>query len=394
MFKRAQYSILSGRLQEPRRFMQVLSGPRQVGKTTLVRQALAHFKGRGHYASADLPSRPDTGWVEQQWAIARRLSQTEPCVLVFDEVHKVPRWSEVTKMLWDEDTFNSTTGYPLQVVLLGSSQFLMQQGVSESLAGRFEVIRIPHWSFAEMREAFGWSLEQFIYFGGYPGAATLIADETRWRNYVLDSIIEPALTRDVLQLTRIDKPALLRRLFVLGCEYSGQILSYQKMIGQLQDAGNTTTLSNYLTLLGAAWMLTGIDKFAGDQARSRASSPKLQALNTAFISAQLGMGVNDALSHPELWGRLVESAVGAHLENYKTSGVELQYWRERNHEVDFILRQGRHLTAIEVKSGRNKGALTGLHKFKEHYTHATPLVVGTGGVALEDFLLAAPDQWL
>ena len=370
MFNRLQYGKLCARLKEPRRFMQVLSGPRQVGKTTLAKQAIASFDGLGIYASADLPSTPDAQWIAQQWETARRASRTQSCLLVLDEVHKVPRWSEVVKMLWDEDSFQANTSYPLRVVLLGSSQFLMQSGASESLAGRFELIRVPHWCFAEMREAFGWSVEQFIYFGGYPGAASLISEQSRWRDYVLDSIIEPTLSKDVLQLSRIDKPALLRRLFVLGCHYSGQILSYQKMVGQLQDVGNTSTLSNYLNLLSSAWMLTGLDKFAGDVARSRASSPKLLALNTAFISAQLG------------------------LTNYKASVMTLQYWRERNHEVDFILSQGDRLTAIEVKSGRRKGSFSGLKKFTQNYSSSQSLVVGKGGVPLEAFLLASPEQWV
>jgi uncharacterized protein len=394
MFNRLQYSTLCQRLTEQRRFIQILSGPRQVGKTTLARQAMASFQGVSHYASADLPSKPDAAWLEQQWAVARRTAQGQPCVLVLDEVHKVERWSEVIKMLWDEDSFNSEAANPLRVVLLGSSQFLMQQGVSESLAGRFELIRVPHWSFAEMREAFDWNLEQYIYFGGYPGAASLISDENRWRDYVLDSIIEPTLAKDVLQLTRIDKPALLRSLFVLGCHYSGQILSYQKMIGQLQDAGNTTTLSSYLTLLSGAWLLTGLEKFAGDQARSRASSPKLQALNLALVSAQLGTSFEAALKDRELWGRLVESAVGAHLHNYKPSGVALQYWRERADEVDFVLSQGERLTAIEVKSGRDKGQYPGLKHFTSNYKLSKPLVVGTGGIPLTEFLLSKPEQWL
>lgn len=394
MFNRLQYSTLCQRLTEPRRFIQILSGPRQVGKTTLARQAMASFQGVSHYASADLPSKPDAAWLEQQWAVARRSTQGQPCVLVLDEVHKVERWSEVIKMLWDEDSFNSEAANPLRVVLLGSSQFLMQQGVSESLAGRFELIRVPHWSFAEMREAFDWNLEQYIYFGGYPGAASLISDENRWRDYVLDSIIEPTLAKDVLQLTRIDKPALLRSLFVLGCHYSGQILSYQKMIGQLQDAGNTTTLSNYLTLLSGAWLLTGLEKFAGDQARSRASSPKLQALNLALVSAQLGTSFEAALKDRELWGRLVESAVGTHLHNYKPSGVALQYWRERADEVDFVLSQGERLTAIEVKSGRDKGQYPGLKHFTSNYKLSKPLVVGTGGIPLTEFLLSKPEQWV
>lgn len=391
MFLRPQLSILSTRLQQPRRFLQILAGPRQVGKTTLARQAMEGFDGQAHYASADLPAAPDAGWIEQQWRLARLKATQGAALLVLDEVQKVPRWSEVVKMLWDEDNF---AGRPLHVVLLGSSQFLMQKGLGESLAGRFELIRVPHWSFAEMREAFGWDVDRYIYFGGYPGAAMLADDEFRWKSYVLDSIIEPTLSRDVLQLARIDKPALLRRLFVLGCTYSGQILSYQKMIGQLQDVGNTTTLAHYLALLGGAWMVTGLDKFAGDQARSRAASPKLQALNTALISAQLPQSFAVARQDGELWGRLVESAVGAHLLNTAPPGMEMTYWRERNQEVDFVLRQGDRLLPIEVKSGRNKGALSGLRSFMASFKTGGSLLVGTGGVALEKFLAVGAEGWM
>lgn len=391
MFIRPQLSTLSTRLQQPRRFLQILAGPRQVGKTTLARQAIERFDGQTHYASADLPAAPDTGWIEQQWRLARLLAAQGAALLVLDEVQKVPRWSEVVKMLWEEDNF---AGRPLHVVLLGSSQFLVQKGLGESLAGRFELIRVPHWSFAEMREAFGWDVDRYIYFGGYPGAATLVDDEFRWKSYVLDSIIEPTLSRDVLQLARIDKPALLRRLFVLGCSYSGQILSYQKMIGQLQDVGNTTTLAHYLALLGGAWMLTGLDKFAGDQARSRAASPKLQALNTALITAQLPQSFTMARQDGELWGRLVESAVGAHLLNTAPPGMEITYWRERNQEVDFVLRQGERLLPIEVKSGRNKGALSGLRSFTESFKTGGSLLVGTGGVTLEKFLAVGAEGWM
>lgn len=390
MFIRPQLSTLSTRLQQPRCFLQILAGPRQVGKTTLARQAIERFDGQTHYASADLPAAPDTGWIEQQWRLARLLAAQGAALLVLDEVQKVPRWSEVVKMLWEEDNF---AGRPLHVVLLGSSQFLVQKGLGESLAGRFELIRVPHWSFAEMREAFGWDVDRYIYFGGYPGAATLVDDEFRWKSYVLDSIIEPTLSRDVLQLARIDKPALLRRLFVLGCTYSGQILSYQKMIGQLQDVGNTTTLAHYLALLGGAWMLTGLDKFAGDQARSRAASPKLQVLNTALITAQLPQSFAMARQDGELWGRLVESAVGAHLLNTAPPGMEITYWRERNQEVDFVLRQGDRLLPIEVKSGRNKGALSGLRSFTESFKTGS-LLVGTGGVALEKFLAVGAEGWM
>lgn len=391
MFQRPQLAVLTARLQQPCRFLQILAGPRQVGKTTLARQALSAFPGPTHYATADLPAPPETLWIEQQWGIGRRLAIQQPAVLVLDEVQKTPRWSETVKRLWDEDRFN---GVELHVVLLGSSQFLMQQGLGESLTGRFELIHLPHWSFTEMREAFGWGVETFIYFGGYPGAAVLAGDEFRWKSYVLDAIIEPTLSRDVLQLTRIDKPALLRRLFVLGCAYSGQILSYQKMIGQLQDVGNTTTLAHYLNLLGGAWLLAGLDKFAGDQARSRAASPKLLALNTALASAQLSQNFLAAQSDRELWGRLVESAVGAHLHNTRLPEMEIQYWRERNHEVDFVVRHSAKVLAVEIKSGRNKGALAGLQTFLSSFSGATGLVVGTGGIPLDTFLSAPVEMWI
>lgn len=391
MFFRPQLDTLNARLRQPRRFLQILAGPRQVGKTTLARQSMGTFTGEAHYATADLPAAPDVEWIGQQWRIARLMAAGGPALLVLDEVHKVPCWSEAVKMLWDED---SMAGTALHVVLLGSSQFLLQQGLSESLAGRFELIRVPHWSYTEMREAFGWDVERFVYFGGYPGAAALVEDEFRWRGYVLDAIVEPTLSRDVLQLTRIDKPALLRRLFVLGCMYSGQVLSYQKMIGQLQDVGNTTTLAHYLQLLGGAWMLTGLDKYAGDVARSRAASPKLQALNTALVSAQMGGDFTATRKDGELWGRLVESAVGAHLLNTAPSGMEVTYWRERNQEVDFVLRQGGKVVPIEVKSGRNKGALSGLKIFSESFKTAPGVRVGTGGVPFDVFFATPPEAWL
>ena len=390
-FIRPQFQALKSRLESPRKFLQVLSGPRQVGKTTLARHAAAAFAGQAHYASADLPAAPDAGWIEAQWALARGLAARSAALLVLDELHKVPRWSEVVKRLWDEDGF---AGTPLHVVLLGSSQFLMQQGSAESLAGRFEVIRVPHWSYAEMRAAFGWDVQTFVHFGGYPGAAGLADDEFRWRSYLLDSIIEPTLSRDVLQMARIDKPALLRRLFVLGCQYSGQVLSFQKMAGQLQDAGNTTTLAHYLGLLGGAWLLTGLDKFAGDAARSRGSSPKLQVLNTALMTALLGRSRDEMRRDGEAWGRLVESAVGAHLLNTAPPGATVSYWRDRGAEVDFVVQLGGRTLAIEVKSGRARGGGQGLARFRSEFKPDQALVVGSGGLPLEEFLLRPVAEWL
>ena len=240
------------RLREPRRFIQVLAGSRQVGKTTLAGQAAERSGLPTRHVSADEPTLRDTHWIQQQWEAARRLADdagAEGALLVLDEVLKVTGWSEAVKHLWDADTRN---GRLLKVVLLGSAPLLVERGLGESLAGRFEMLRLPHWRLAEMCEAFGWSLEQYLFYGGYPGAAPLIRQPGRWMRYVRDSLIEPILSRDVLLLSRVDKPALLRRLLELGCAYSGQILSYTKMLGQLQDAGNTTTLAHYLDLLSGA----------------------------------------------------------------------------------------------------------------------------------------------
>jgi hypothetical protein len=294
MFSRPQGQQLARRLREPRRFIQVVAGPRQVGKTTLVRQVSEASGLVRHYASADEPTLRGRDWIEQQWEAARLAARDAPrrgALLVLDEIQKISGWSETVKHLWDADT---ASGVPVKSVLLGSAPLLIQRGLTESLAGRFEVLHLPHWSYTEMREAFGWNLERYLFHGGYPGAAPLVGDPGRWARYVKDALIETTISRDVLLLTRVDKPALLRRLFELGCAYSGQVLSYQKMLGQLQDAGNTTTLAHYLELLGGAGMVIGLQKFAGAQARQRGSSPKLQVLNTALMNAQAGMTPGEA----------------------------------------------------------------------------------------------------
>ena len=396
MFQRPCLQPLISRLREPRRFLQVLSGPRQVGKTTLVRQALEELSCPSHYASADEPTLRDRGWIAQQWDIARLRARAsvegQGAVLVLDEIQKVPGWSNVAKQAWDEDT---AAGLPLRVVLLGSAPLLVQHGLTESLAGRFEVLPVPHWSFPEVRAAFGFDLEQYLFFGGYPGAAPLIGDEQRWARYILDSLVETSVSRDVLLLTRVDKPALLRRVFQLACLYSGQILSYQKMVGQLQDAGNTTTVAHYLDLLAGAGMVTGLPKYAGQALRQRASSPKLQVLNTALLTAQAGLRFREAREDREFWGRLVESAVGAHLLNTaRGTSVEVSYWRERSREVDFVLRSGKHLVALEVKSGRSREALPGISAFSQLFPSARSLLVGGQGIRLEELLEQPAAHWV
>jgi hypothetical protein len=393
-FQRPHASELAARLAEPRRFLQVVAGPRQVGKSTLVQQVVETSRLPHRIASADEPSLRGPEWIAQQWEAARLIAKDgrRGAVLALDEVQKIPGWSETVKRLWDEDSRHRV---PLKVVLLGSAPLLVARGLAESLTGRFELLHLPHWSYAEMRAAFGWSVEQFIFYGGYPGAAPLVAEPNRWARYVLDALVETSISRDVLLLSRVDKPALLRRLFELSCRYSGQVLSYTKMLGQLQDAGNATTLAHYLDLLAAAGMVTGLPKYAGDAARLRGSSPKLQVLNTALMTAGSGLALAEARGDGETWGRLVESAVGAHLANAAAGGAcTLHYWRERGVEVDFVARAGRQLVAIEVKSGRAPQAHRGMAAFAAAFKPQRTLLVGGDGVAVEDFLAQPVAHWL
>lgn len=394
-YQRPQVDELVRRLREPRRFLQVVAGSRQVGKTTLAGQAAERSGLPARYASADEPTLRGGGWIEQQWEAARGLAAAADAggaLLVLDEVQKIPRWPETVKRLWDADT---RADRRLKVVLLGSAPLLVDHGLSESLAGRFEMLRLPHWSFAEMRAAFGWPLERYLFHGGYPGAAPLVGQPERWARYVRDSLIEPIISRDVLLLSRVDKPALLRRLLELGCAYSGQILSYTKMLGQLQDAGNTTTLAHYIDLLSGAGLVTGLQKYSGGAARRRASSPKLQVFNTALITAQAGVTLDQVRADRAFRGRLVESAVGAHLANAAAVGdCEVHYWRERNREVDFVVRRGRALAAVEVKSGRAPDTLPGMAAFSDAFGPARQLLVGGDGIDVGSFLATPVTEWL
>ena len=393
IYRRHYASTLAARLREPRRFIQVVTGARQVGKTTLVEQVLADHPGPTVYVSADQPTLRDRAWLAARWEGARRTAEGESrsAVLAIDEVQKVSDWAEIVKRLWDEDTRG---GVGLKVVLLGSAPLLVQRGLSESLAGRFEILRLPHWSFGEMRDAFGFTLERYLAFGGYPGAAPLVEDPARWRRYILDALIETSISRDVLLMTRVDKPALLRQLFELGCRYSGQVLSYTKMLGQLQDAGNTTTLAHYLTLLRGAGMLTGLPKYSGQAVRQRGSSPKLQVFNTALMTALSEAGPEGVLADPASRGRVVESVVGSHLVNAEARCIcSIYYWREGDREVDFIVRTARELVAIEVKSGACDGR-SGLASFHSAFGPTRSLLIGRDGVPVEEFLVQPVEAWL
>ena len=411
-FQRSQVATLIERLSEPPERLIAVFGPRQTGKTTAARQALASVEHASRYVAVDDPgpqaphgpligdvgvaaaySGPrDVRWLTGLWEMSRRRAwrSDRGCVLVLDEIQKIPGWPDAVKGLWDADR---AEGCPLHVVVLGSAPLLMQAGLNESLAGRFEPMRFTHWSYLEMSEAFGLDLDRYIYFGGYPGAVSYTHDQRRWSTYVRDGLVEPIIERDVLAMTRVDKPSLLKRLFEVGALYSGQVLSYNKMLGQLQDARNTTTLTRYLKLLSDAGLLTGLSKYTNRPVSARASTPKLNVLNTALMSVASGYGFEEARSDRAFWGRIVESAVGAHLLNTAAPGTEVRYWREGNYEVDFVLQRGKRAVAIEVKTGRVRSAHPGLAEFCHRFSPHRTLVVGTGGEPLHEFLSVAADHW-
>ena len=390
MIKRSQLQLVVSRIKEERRFMQVLAGPRQVGKTTLVLQLLKEPGIQGFYVAADDISGIGLAWIEMQWETARqrmRLAGTDSYILIIDEIQKIPNWSETVKRLWDSD---SRENIPLHVILLGSSRLLLQTGMTESLAGRYETMYISHWSLAEMHEAFGWNADQYAWYGGFPGAASLISDEARWKHYISNSLAETSISRDILMMSRVDKPALMRRLFDLGCSYSGQMLSFNKILGQLLDAGNTTTLSHYLNLLDSAGLLGGLEKFSRDTVRKRSSSPKFQVHNTAFVSALHPFDFQMIVNDREKWGRIVESAVGAHMiNNAYSQGYSLFYWREGNYEVDFVLEHKGRVVALEVKSGHSLRT-AGMIQFRKHYPDSKIMLIGKDGIPWEEFLLINP----
>ena len=385
MIIRSQSNDLIMRLQEPRRTIQVVAGPRQVGKTTLVKQVLQQLSTPSRFFNADGVEPDDKDWIAARWEEVRALmhfNQYQEMVLVIDEVHKINNWSEQVKREWDADTFNDVN---IKVVLLGSSRLLLKKGLTESLAGRFEILSMTHWSFQEMQEAFGWDINQYVYFGGYPGSAPYINNEARWRKYMRESIIAPAIEKDVLQTTYIYKPALMHQLFHLGCAYSGELLSYNKMLGLLQDAGNATTLVNYLEVLGESKLLTGLPKYVMDASRKYRTIPKLQVYNNALLTALTeGVSYEKVFTDPQLWGRWVESAVGCYLlDKADELECDLFYWRENNEEVDFVLRRADKVLAIEVKSGKRQSN-SGLSTFRQMYNPQHSLVVGGQALPLED----------
>jgi len=392
-FERPLVKLLVSALKKRLPVFQALIGPRQVGKTTIARQVLKKLRLPSVYASADSPLPPGTEWLETQWRLAElELHKVrKPVVLVLDEIQKVRGWSESLKLLWDRARHEKKD---IRLLILGSSALLLQEGLTESLAGRFFLNRCPHWSFRECSSAFGWDLKTWLYFGGYPGAAVFVNDEQQWKRYVTDSLIETVLARDVLQMQKITKPALLRHLFALSATFPAQILSYNKMLGQLQDAGNATTLAHYLKLLESAFLVSGLELFSKGQVRKRGSSPKLILWNNALINALSSRAFKEVFSDPSRWGRLVENAIGAHLCNgLSGTSYALTYWRDGDKEVDFVISRGASIWAVEVKSGRS-GKMPGMEKFRSRYSGAKPLVIGETGISLEKFFSESPEAWL
>lgn len=386
MYQRKQYQTITERLNEHRKFIQVLAGPRQVGKSTLIAQVLKDINTPYSSLSSEDTPNATNAWISDIWEEVRTkmsIRHEEEHLLVIDEIQKIDNWSETVKKEWDRDTRERRN---IKVVLLGSSRLLLKKGLTESLAGRFEMIRLGHWSYKEMSDAFGLTTDEYVYFGGYPGTADLIHDEERWQTYVRDSLVESAITKDVLLTTTINKPSLLRRLFELGCQYSSRELSLTKMMGELQEKGNVTTLANYLHLLDECNLLTGLQKYAGDTARKYNSTPKFQVYNNALLNYRNANGFAEERKDPKKWGRQVESAIGGHLiNNADLYGYRVYYWRNRNDEVDFILEKGGNLCALEVKSGR-RTTNSGMTKFRQLFSPQYALAIGTGGIPIEEFL--------
>jgi predicted AAA+ superfamily ATPase len=390
MIERDQLQAFTKRISEPRKFIQVLMGPRQVGKTTMASQMLKKVNIPYIFESADAITAVNSGWIEQVWEAARlklKVNSVKELILVIDEIQKIHNWSETVKRLWDRDSIDETV---IKLVLLGSSRLLLHKGLTESLAGRFETTYLGHWSLGEMEKAFNWNADQYAWFGGYPGGAELIKDEDRWKNYINNSLIETSVSKDILMLTRVDKPALLKRLFELGCHYSGQILSFTKILGQLQDAGNTTTLSHYLNLLDTAGLLAGIEKYSASIIRKRSSSPRFQVHNNALLCAQKNEYFIEIIRKPAEWGHVIESSVGAHLINHSISqNYSVYYWRERNDEVDFVLERRGKVIALEIKSNETQSN-KGLDIFKNKFKPDKLYLISNRGLSWQDLLKINP----
>lgn len=385
MYERSFVTTLSDRLRESRRFIQVVIGPRQTGKSTGVSQALGKLSAPVVEYAFDRPRDRRSAKLEEIWGQAREMLGSSPeVILSLDEIQKVPDWSSTVKFLWDEDT---RRGNNIKVVATGSSALTLRGGMAESLKGRFEEIASTQWTLAECRDAFGYSLDDFLFFGGYPGAAALKDEPDRWFAYMHDSIIEPTITQDVLEMETVKKPALLRALFEIGAMYSAREISYRKLLGQLDDRGNTEVISHHLDLLSHAGLLSGLRKYDEKPLRSKTSSPRLLVHDTSLMTAASEEDAEALFANPAQKGHLIETAAGAYLlERSRQERFSVRWWRDRNDEVDFVITKGRKRTAIEVKGGHTRRT-KGLGAFVEKYPGTYVLIVGAESCPLEEFLL-------
>ena len=387
LYERQQLTVLKSRMSELRRRMQIIMGPRQVGKSTLVGQFIDSTDVPFDFFAADAVNRYDTTWIPARWQEARMrmdLHEDREHILIIDEIQKIIGWSEQVKKEWDADTRNKRN---LKVILLGSSRVLLEKGLNESLEGRFEPIKMGYWDWQEMRDAFDFNIEQYIYFGGFPGLASDINDEDRWRDLMESTIITPILTRDILEIEEIRNPALLRQVFELACMESASELSLTKMQGTM-NSGTVPTIKNYLNILDQTMTVKPLQKYSPSPIKEKNSVPKMQVYNSAFRNRYGLHTFEEALTDATEWGRQVESAVGAHLANRsQLDGFELLYWRnDKKKECDYILKKGQALVAIEVKSS-SADDTSGYELFKQLYADriTSAFIVGPEGLPLEDF---------
>jgi len=386
-YHRQHLATLKSRMAEPRRRIQIIMGPRQVGKSTLIYQFCEGMDTPYDYFSGDNANRFDTSWIPNRWQEARMkmdLHGDKERILIIDEVQKIDGWSEQVKKEWDEDTRRKRN---LKVILLGSSRVLLQKGLNESLEGRFEPLKMGYWEWSEMRDAFGFTMQQYIYFGGFPGLALDIHDEDRWRGLMEDTVITPILSRDILEIEEIRNPALLRQVFELASIESARELSLTKMQGTM-NSGTVPTIKNYLNVLDQTMTVKPMQKYAPSVIKEKNSIPKMQIYNSAFRNCYGRFTFEEAVTNPSEWGRQVESAVGAHLANRsQLDTFELLYWRNNNKkECDYVLKKGQSLVAIEVKSS-SADDTSGFEEFKNLFSKqiTAAFIVGPEGLPLEDF---------
>ncbi len=351
-------NTLSERFKDSAPLIHVVLGPRQVGKTTGILQFLETYRGEHHYISADAVLTAGHDWVLQQWQTA--LLKGHHALLVIDEIQKISNWAEIIKKLWDDQKLKQTQ---IKLLLSGSSSLSLQRGMTESLAGRLEVIYVPHWDYHESNQLRALSLEDYLRYGGYPKSYDFLEDKDRWHQYVKSSVIDRVIDKDILQYAQVKNPALFRQAFELICCYPSQEISYRKLLGQLQDKGNTDLIKHYLALFEDGFLIKALQKYHNQEFKVKSSSPKIIPLAPCFY--HLFSAKEEKMTF------VFESTVGAKLSQIAS---KLYYWRDDTHEVDFVMLWRNKLIAIEVKSGKSRKR-SGLEKFLTLFSEAIPIII-------------------